>query len=80
VTLRRRDETGQLIDSTNYGRYLDIWEKREDGRWKIAERAYLTDFDVTGPVPSNLFETTGKRDETDPSYRLFQQGKLLPLD
>lgn len=80
VTLRRRDETGQLIDSTNYGRYLDIWEKRADGRWKIAERAYLTDFDVTGPIPANLFETTGKRDESDPSYRLFAQGKLLPLD
>ena len=38
VTLRRRDESGALIDSRNLGRYLDIWEKREDGRWKIAER------------------------------------------
>ena len=80
MTLRRRDEDGRLIDSANYGRYLDVWEKRADGRWKIAERAYLTDFDVTGPVADALFQTTGKRDESDPSYRLFKEGRLLPID
>jgi ketosteroid isomerase-like protein len=80
VTLRRRDEAGQLIDCCNFGRYLDIWERRQDGRWKIAERAYLTDLDETGPAVGAIFETTSKRDPSDPSYRLFEQGKLLPLD
>lgn len=80
VTLRRRDEAGQLIDSRNYGRYLDLWEKRRDGRWRITERAYLTDIEETGPAKGNLFETAGRRDKADPSYRLLQEGKLLPLD
>jgi hypothetical protein len=79
VTLRRRDENGQLIDNRNFGRYLDIWEKR-DGKWKIAERAYLTDYDDTGPATGAIFETAGKRDPSDPSYRLFRERKLLPLD
>ena len=76
VTLRRRDENGQLIDNRNFGRYLDIWEKR-DGRWKIAERRYLNDYDDTGPATGALFESTGARDKSDPSYRLFEDGKLL---
>ena len=80
VTLRRRDEDGRLIDCANYGRYLDIWEKRGDGRWRIAERAYLTDFDVTGPAVGHLYETAGERDPSDPSYRLFREGRLLPLE
>ncbi len=80
VTLRRRDENGALIDSRNLGRYLDVWEKRKDGKWRIAERAFVLDFDVTGPASGCVFETTGKRDSSDPSYRLFAEGKLLPLD
>jgi hypothetical protein len=79
VTLRRRDENGQFVDHRNFGRYLDIWEKR-DGGWKIAERAYLTDFDDTGPPTGAVYETTGARDRSDPSYRLFEEGKLLPLE
>ena len=79
VTLRRRDEHGALIDSRNLGRYLDIWEKR-DGRWKILERVFLMDIEETGPAVGNLFPTTGKRDRSDPSYRLFAEGKLLSLD
>ena len=79
VTLRRRDEAGGFVDHRNFGRYLDIWEKR-DGRWKIAERAYVTDLDDTGPPTGAVYETTGARDRSDPSYRLFETGKLLPLD
>ena len=80
VTLRRRDEHGDLVDSRNLGRYLDLWEKREDGRWRIAERLFLLDLDQTGPAPGAVFEATGKRDRTDPSYRLFAEGKLLGPD
>ena len=80
VTLRRRDESGALIDSRNLGRCLDIWEKREDGKWRIAERAFVLDFDETGRASGSVFETTGRRDRSDPSYRLFAEGKLLPLE
>jgi len=80
VTLRRRDESGALIDSRNLGRCLDIWEKREDGKWRIAERAFVLDFDEAGRASGSVFETTGRRDRSDPSYRLFAEGKLLPLE
>jgi ketosteroid isomerase-like protein len=79
VTLRRRDEDGRLIDNRNFGRYLDIWEKR-DGRWKILERAFLLDYDDTGPATGSIFETEGRRNERDPSYRLFKERRLLPIE
>ena len=78
ATLRRKDENGQLIDSRNLGRYVDLWEKR-GGKWKILERAFLVDIEETRPVAGNMFQPTGKRDKSDPSYRLFNEGKLLPL-
>jgi hypothetical protein len=67
VTLRRRDESGQLIDSRNLGRYVDRWERR-DGNWRISDRRFLLDFDQSGPAIGALFETTGRRDRSDPSY------------
>ena len=66
VTLRRFDEIGQAQDIRNLGRYIDRWEKR-DGEWRIAERIFVLDFDQSGPN-SGAFQTTGKRDRTDPSY------------
>jgi hypothetical protein len=66
VTLRKYDEAGTAHDIRNLGRYLDEWEKR-DGEWRIARRTYVTDFDQSGPN-AGYFETTGKRDRTDPSY------------
>ena len=66
VTLRRIDEDGQAQDSRNLGRYIDAWDKR-DGEWRIAKRIYVVDFDQSGPNAGH-FETTGKRDRTDPSY------------
>ena len=66
VPLRRYDEQGQAQAIRNLGRYVDEWRK-SDGRWRIAKRIYLTDFDQSGPS-DNLFDTTGKRDRTDPSY------------
>ena len=66
ATLRRIGEDGKPHDIRNLGRYVDNWEKR-DGEWRIAKRQYLLDFDQSGPN-AGLFETTGKRDRTDPSY------------
>jgi len=66
VTLRRYDDEGQAHDIRNLGRYIDEWEKRDD-EWRIAKRIYLVDFDQSGPN-AGLFQTTGKRDRSDPSY------------
>lgn len=66
VTLRRHDETGAAQDIRNLGRYVDRWEKRAD-EWRIAARRYLVDLDQSGPNAGH-FETTGKRDRSDPSY------------
>ena len=66
ATLRRIDEEGKTFDIRNCGRYVDEWEKR-DGEWRIAKRQYLVDLDQSGPN-GGLFETTGTRDRTDPSY------------
>jgi hypothetical protein len=66
VTLRRFDEQSVAQDIRNLGRYIDRWEKR-DGAWRIAERKFVLDFDVSGAAVG-LFETTGKRDRSDPSY------------
>ena len=66
VTLRRFDAEGQAHDLRNLGRYLDRWEKRDDA-WRIAERTFVVDFDVSYRAAGS-FETTGRRDRTDPSY------------
>jgi hypothetical protein len=67
VTLRRKDESGQLIDSRNLGRYVDRWERR-DGSWRIIDRQFLLDFDQSGRAIGAMFETTGRRDRSDLSY------------
>ena len=66
ATLRRYDEDGQAQDMRNLGRYIDHWEKR-DGEWRISQRQFVLDLDQSGPGVGQ-FETTGKRDRTDPSY------------
>lgn len=66
ATLRRIGEDGKPFDIRNLGRYVDEWERR-DGEWRIAKRRYLVELDQSGPN-SGLFETTGTRDRSDPSY------------
>jgi hypothetical protein len=65
-------------DMDVYGRYLDIFERRDD-RWRIAKR--MTVFDATrmyasqpGPLKPNW--TLGKRDGTDPIYAWRKLGGL----
>ena len=70
VTFRRRDEHGALLAMESYGRYIDRWEKR-DGRWAISDRHYLHSMDESRPVSESQFPTTGKRDRTDPSYKIL---------
>jgi hypothetical protein len=67
VNIRGTDEAGQVIDSRVLGRYLDRWEKR-DGTWRISNRVFVLDLDQTAPAAGCIYQTTGKRDRTDPSY------------
>jgi hypothetical protein len=71
VTLRLADEEGRWKDSRAWGRYLDQWEKR-DGRWAIAARRYVHEFDDLAMVTEWQFRTEGRRDWEDPSYGLFE--------
>ena len=70
VTLRMADPTGGWLDSRASGRYLDRWEKRA-GRWAIAARHYVHEFDDLAPVTNWQFASAGRRDREDPSYVLF---------
>lgn len=70
VTLRMTDPAGGWKDSRSCGRYLDHWEKR-DGRWAIAARRYVHEFDNLSPVSDWQFRTEGRRDWEDASYGLF---------
>lgn len=62
------------------GRYLDSLAKCE-GRWRIAERLYVMDWNRTAPammqVAGGLFDTLqrhGARGAADPSVRWWEQG------
>jgi hypothetical protein len=65
--LRFRNEDGSLTDITSYGRYVDLWERRED-RWRILRRRYLHHMDQAVPTPGGSYPTSGARDLTDPVY------------
>jgi hypothetical protein len=61
------DERGGERIARSAGRYLDRWSQRE-GRWAIAHRRYLHDWDE-GFVPSaSMNPRTGCRDRSDESY------------
>ena len=66
VTLRRVDDEGRCTDVRNLCRYVDRWERR-NGEWRIIARAYLHDFDASGPAVGS-YATTGRRDRLDASY------------
>jgi hypothetical protein len=63
----RRD--GRLLQIDVRGRYLDRWARR-DGRWAIAHRDYIHDFDDVRIVAASQAEGWGRRDREDLSYRL----------
>lgn len=62
---------GALTDIVSHGRYVDRWERRGDGRWRIAHRRYVHTMDERHPVASATFPTTGRRDREDPSYEVL---------
>lgn len=69
VALRQMAD-GQLFQMTGCGRYLDRLEKR-GGRWGIVKRVYVHDFDRLDPVSQVQVEGWGRRDRSDPSYRVL---------
>jgi hypothetical protein len=73
---------GALVDFLHYGRYCDIFERRE-GQWKIFYRLHLPDGDnitnVEEPVGrssrqemSDRYHARGIAVRSDPSYLAFQ--------
>ncbi|GIX29685.1 MAG: hypothetical protein KatS3mg124_0157 [Porticoccaceae bacterium] len=63
----RLEREGRLLQVEIYGRYLDRWERR-DGRWRIARRRFVCDFDeVREVVP---LTERGRRDPADSSFDL----------
>lgn len=62
------------------GRYLDTLTRR-DGKWRIAERLYVMDWNRQGPATmaqsGGLYDTLrrrGRRKPDDPSYNWWERG------
>lgn len=74
------DASGELSDETLRGRYLDLFEMRDGGPWKIARRVVLWDWSRVEPSGATWFERMnerggmedryifGRRDREDMSY------------
>ncbi|MET0270757.1 MAG: nuclear transport factor 2 family protein [Sphingomonas sp.] len=56
-----------------WGRYVDRWARR-DGRWGLVERVAVRDFDEMRDVTPLYDHDVGRRDATDPSYRVLRGG------
>ncbi|MCY1413693.1 SnoaL-like domain protein [compost metagenome] len=69
-------ENGAKIDRLVGGRYLDRY-RCEQGRWKIAQRTFVHDWNMNLPSSANYEEgmfakfLKGARDKSDPSYQLL---------
>jgi hypothetical protein len=70
-------ERGQRT-ARSAGRYLDRWSRR-DGRWAIAHRQYLHDWDEGFAPGASMNPRTGRRDASDGSYAYVGQGGRKPL-
>lgn len=66
----RLERSGQRVEITVRGRYLDRWSRR-DNCWGIDERRYIQDFDEIRPVGETLLPGQGRRDRDDPSYAVL---------
>jgi hypothetical protein len=74
------DESGQAVDMTVRGRYLDHWSRRE-GRWAIDHRYLVMDLvseypvdvspDADLPDRADMSASRSRRDRDDPAYALF---------
>lgn len=61
-----------------YGRYVDRFERREDGVWRIAARRVVYDCTRTQPSTHHirkLVGSIGRRDHLDPVYENLRGGR-----
>lgn len=65
-------ESGELVDSHYRGRYLDRWSKR-DGVWAMDHRSSISDLGWDQPCVGGVLGLRARRDDQDPSHRLFVQ-------
>ena len=65
---------GSDVEDHVYGRYLDVFEKRDEN-WKILERRVVVDYSFlrarTEPIAAQERFIRGRRDRQDPSYEFF---------
>lgn len=69
VVLQQQRPTG-AVELLARGRYLDRWEKR-DGRWQIVAREHVIDTQSEMPLAAIGKSAESRRDERDPSFKLF---------
>ena len=72
ATLRVAAGGSEVRQISVWGRYLDHWERRE-GRWGIARRLTIRDFDEIRDVTPLAEHDVGRRDRADPSYAVLDR-------
>jgi hypothetical protein len=71
VTASLRVRRGaKLMQMTVWSRYIDRWSRRE-GRWGLDHRLTVRDFDEIREVEPLKEHDVGRRDRSDPSYRVL---------
>ena len=70
VVLQQRRPTGD-VEMQARGRYLDRWQRRA-GRWQIVAREHIIDTQCEIPLAAIGKSDESRRDDSDPSFRLFQ--------
>ena len=74
VTLWARGDN-DMTEIVCRGRYLDRWEKR-GSQWLIVEREHVLDTQSVNGVPvTDAPSEVSRRDENDPSFKLFPMAK-----
>ncbi len=63
-----RDDAGQLWDETLRGRYLDRFERRANGLWKIARRVVLWDWSRVEPSGATWIDRVRQRPGVDDRF------------
>jgi hypothetical protein len=75
VTVALRTKGDDPTDIESRGRYLDRWSCR-NGIWAIDHRRLVTDLSSARPsAPTTEPAAGARRDESDPSYELFERGR-----
>ncbi len=67
LRIKRGDTLTQM---TVWTRYVDNWSRR-DGRWGLDKRVAIRDFDMVQDVVPLAEHDVGRRDHSDPSYRVL---------